>query len=154
MRIHETDRAHASPLGRYRFSIPYLPCFFKRCAGFRGRIYKEKQPTALQTQSRGLRNGKIILFWKSELVPHFEVFAGVAFKASLLERDFDARCAEGDASVLIIIAPMHGVLDDAADVRIVEGTVRLVARLEIEDLAVAAGEGAAAAEDFADVAFA
>ena len=42
---------------------------------------------------------------------------------------------------------MHGVLDDAADVRIVEGTVRLVARLEIEDLAVAAGEGAAAAED-------
>lgn len=63
-------------------------------------------------------------------------------------------CAEGDASVLIIIAPMHGVLDDAADVRIVEGTVRLVARLEIEDLAVAAGEGAAAAEDFADVAFA
>ena len=46
---------------------------------------------------------------------------------------------------------MHGVLDDAADVRIVEGTVRLVARLEIEDLAVAAGEGAAAAEDFADV---
>lgn len=49
---------------------------------------------------------------------------------------------------------MHGVLNDAADVRIVEGTVRLVARLEIEDLAVAAGEGAAAAEDFADVAFA
>ena len=128
--------------------------FFQALCGFSGQDIKEKQPTALQTQRRGLRNGKIILFWKSELVPHLEVFAGVAFKASLLECDFDARCAEGDASVLIIIAPTHGVLDDAADVRIVEGTVRLVARLEIEDLAVAAGEGAAAAEDFADVAFA
>ena len=128
--------------------------FFQALCGFSGQDIKEKQPTALQTQSRGLRNGKIILFWKSELVPHLEVFAGVAFKASLLERDFDARCAEGDTSVLIIIAPMHGVLDDAADVRIVEGTVYLVARLEIEDLAVAAGEGAAAAEDFADVDFA
>lgn len=128
--------------------------FFQALCGFSGQDIKEKQPTALQTQSRGLRNGKIILFWKSELVPHLEVFAGVAFKASLLERDFDARCAEGDASVLIIIAPTHGVLDDAADVRIVEGAVRLVARLEIEDLAVAAGEGAAAAEDFADVDFA
>ena len=128
--------------------------FFQALCGFSGQDIKEKQPTALQTQSRGLRNGKIILFWKSELVPHLEVFAGVAFKASLLERDFDARCAEGDASVLIIIAPTHGVLDDAADVRIGEGTIRLVARLEIEDLAVVAGEGAAAAEDFADVAFA
>ena len=128
--------------------------FFQALCGFSGQDIKEKQPTALQTQSRGLRNGKIILFWKSELVPHLEVLAGVAFKASLLERDFDARCAEGDASVLIIIAPTHGVLDDAADVRIVEGAVRLVARLEIEDLAVAAGEGAAAAEDFADVDFA
>ncbi len=49
---------------------------------------------------------------------------------------------------------MHGVLDNAADVRIVEGTVRLVARLEIEDLTPSAGEGAAAAEDFADAAFA
>lgn len=128
--------------------------FFQALCGFSGQDIKEKQPTALQTQSRGLRNGKIILFWKSELVPHLEVFAGVAFKASLFERDFDARCAEGDASVPIIIAPMHSVLDDAADVRIGEGAVRLVARLEIEDLAVAAGEGAAAAEDFADAAFA
>ena len=44
---------------------------------------------------------------------------------------------------------MHGVLDDAADVRIVEGTVRLVARLEIEDPAVFTVECAARTEEFA-----
>ena len=51
-------------------------------------------------------------------------------------------------------SPMDGVTDDLKNFRLIIDGEFLMAGLEVEHFADAAEEGAAAAEDFADVAFA
>ena len=63
-----------------------------------------------------------------------------------------AVCRGGDYE--IGLCPADGVGDYLLDIGVVESAVGFVAGLEVEHFADAAEEGAAAAEDFADVAFA
>ena len=52
------------------------------------------------------------------------------------------------------LRPFYCIGNNSLNLWMIINRIFFMSRLEIEDLAVAAGEGAAAAEDFADVAFA